>query len=133
VGRDEARLTEPEKEPTICIIEDDAAVARLVARVATQTGHRVLVATSAVEALQLIATEQPRLVIADVNLPDFRGPELIEKLRANGDSCPVLFISGDSSFETIEDSLGIAKALFLAKPFTASELRDAIWSALAQR
>lgn len=84
-------------------------------------------------ALELIATERPRLVIADVNLPDLRGPDLIEKLRTNGDSCPVLFISGDSSFETLESSLGIAKALFLPKPFTAGELREAIWSALAQR
>jgi hypothetical protein len=45
----------------------------------------------------------------------------------------VLFISGDSSFETLENSLGIAKALFLPKPFTTGELREAIWSALAQR
>lgn len=125
--------TKREKAPSICIIEDDPAVASLVERVASQTGLRVLVSTSAKAALELIATEQPRLVIADVNLPDLRGPELIEELRANGDTCPVLFISGDSSFQTLQSSLGIANALFLPKPFTAGELHEAIWSALAQQ
>ena len=131
-----APLTQPEKlakQPSICVIEDDPAIAHLVGRVAGQTGLRVLVSTSAVTALELIATERPHLVIADVNLPDLRGPDLMEKLRANGVSCPVLFISGDSSLETLDDSLRIANALFLPKPFTAGELREAIWSALAQR
>lgn len=117
----------------ICIIEDDPVIARLVGRVAGQTGLRVMISTSAAAALEFIVTERPRLVIADVNLPDLRGPELIQELRAHGVSCPVLFISGDSSLETIEHSLQIANALFLPKPFTVGELREAIWSAMAQQ
>jgi len=133
VSRDVAPLTKPEKQPSICIIEDDPDIAHLVGRVAGQTGLRVLISTTAIAALELVATERPHLVIADVNLPGLRGPELMEKLRANGVLCPVLFISGDASLETIDTSLRIAKALFLPKPFTAGELREAISSALAQR
>lgn len=127
------RRARTEREPSICVIEDDSVIARFVARVAGQTGLRVLVSRSASAALEVIVTERPRLIIADVNLPDFRGPDLIEELRAHGISCPVLFISGDSSMETLEHSLRLAKALFLPKPFSAGELREAIWNALAQR
>jgi DNA-binding response OmpR family regulator len=123
----------PARQQTICIIEDDAAIANLVSRVAAKTADRVLVWTSAAAALESMTGERPQLVIADVNLPQVQGPELIEQLRAKGVTCPVLFISGDGSLATLESSLRLDRASFLPKPFTADELSTAIWAALRQR
>ena len=127
------RSQQGQAEPSICVIEDDPAVALLVRRVAERTGMRVVMSTSARQAMETIASENPRLVIADVNLPDLRGTDLVDELRQKGVRCPVLFISGDSSLATLDGSLQFAKASFLPKPFTASELSDAIWAALGQR
>ena len=126
-------LTKPEEQASICVIEDDPVIARIIERVASQTGLRVFVSASAMAAMEVIVRERPRLVIADVNLPDLKGPDLIENLQKNGVSSPVLFISGDSSLQTVDTSLRITGASFLPKPFTAEELREAIWSGLAQR
>jgi DNA-binding response OmpR family regulator len=117
----------------ICVVEDDAAIANLVARVAGRTGRKVLVSTSPAEVLALAGVERIELVIADVNMPEITGPELATLLRANGLTCPLLFISGDSSIETVDSSLAIAGASFLPKPFTIPELQQAIWAALEQR
>jgi DNA-binding response OmpR family regulator len=120
-------------QPTICIIEDDPAIATMLDRVVTQTGYRAAVFGSAEMALDTVHLEAPSLVIADVNLPQIQGPAMIEQLRAKGVRCPVLFVSGDSSLETLESSLRFANASFLPKPFTPAELTSAIWSALKQR
>jgi DNA-binding response OmpR family regulator len=117
----------------ICVVEDDAAVANLIARVAGRTGRKVLVSASPAEVLALAGVEQIQLVITDVNLPGMTGPELAQQLRAKGLTCSLLFISGDSTLETVDSSLAIAGASFLSKPFTIPELQQAIWAALEQR
>src|SRR5438105_1121724 len=94
-------------ERTICIAEDDAAVAALVSRIASKTGLRVVVSQTAEGALQLATSHSTELVIADVNLPEFSGPEMIKRLRASGVTCPVLFISGDPSLQTLDSSLSL--------------------------
>jgi CheY-like chemotaxis protein len=93
----------------------------------------VVVSTSPAEALRLVDAELTLLVIADVNMPELTGPELTRELRAKGVKCLVLFISGDSSIETLDSSLRVAGASFLPKPFTGPELEQAIWGALGQR
>jgi DNA-binding response OmpR family regulator len=118
---------------TICVVEDDPAIATLVGRIAEKTGLHVSVSTSAAAALALMDVDRVDLVIADINMPEVSGLELIGGLRKKGVRCPVPFISGDSSFGTVDSSLRIAGASFLPKPFTPTELSAAIWSALIQR
>jgi DNA-binding response OmpR family regulator len=115
------------------VVEDDQAIGQLIGRIARKTGLRVLVSESALEGLALAASEQIDLVIADVNMPNLTGPQFVEQLRARGVACPVLFISGDSSIETVDSSLRFEGASFLPKPFTVVELEQAIWGALRQR
>jgi DNA-binding NtrC family response regulator len=133
LGRCSDTTVMPPRVPTICVVEDDPDIASLVGRIAAKTGMRVLVSTSSEEALALVDAELTHLVIADVNMPELTGPELIRELRAKGVTCPVLFISGDASIVTLDSSLRIERASFLPKPFTATELELAIWAALVQR
>lgn len=119
--------------PAVLIVDDDAHVATLIARIVRRRGCHAHVATSPVAALDLAASHPIDLVISDVQMPGLRGPELLARLHTIGVDCPVLFISGDASLATVEDSLTMPRALFLPKPFTPDELSDAIWAALAQR
>lgn len=119
--------------PTILVVDDEAQVATLIARIARQTGSDVHVATAPEAALQVAASHALDLVISDVQMPGLRGPELLGRLHDMGVECPVLFISGDASLATMEDSLRMPRALFLPKPFTPEELSAAILAALGQR
>jgi two-component system, cell cycle sensor histidine kinase and response regulator CckA len=116
----------------ICVVDDDPAIAALVARVAGRTGRKVISASPS-EVLALESPEEIELVIADINLPEMSGLELVHKLRAKGVTCPLLFMSGDHSIETVDSSLRIAGAAFLPKPFSIAELQQAISAALGQR
>ncbi len=81
---------------TILIAEDEEAVARLVARVLTGKGYRVLITHSGEEAIEVFKENEDRirLIVTDVIMPGISGPELSEILRRKYPRIPVIFMSG---------------------------------------
>jgi DNA-binding response OmpR family regulator len=115
---------------SVLIVDDEPKTAEIVARITEQAGFRVRCTTSPDDALRIANDEHPDLIISDVQMPRLRGPALLRELKERGVICPVLFISGELTPENLDDSLNIAKAMFLPKPFTPRELTAAIWEAI---
>lgn len=111
-------------DETILVIEDEAAVRRVLSRTLKQGGYAVLEAGSGPEALQIAAENRGSidLVISDVVLPGgMRGPSILKKLAEEGHPMPALFISGYPDLGEEGDTLG-ANVELLAKPFEPSEM-----------
>jgi two-component system, cell cycle sensor histidine kinase and response regulator CckA len=123
----------PPVAPTILVIDDEPIVLDTMARSLERVGFRVLRADSAEQARQLATTSTLELILSDVNMPGLRGPELVTELKAAGILCPVMFTSGDPSFDVVDKSLQVPGATFLPKPFTGAELVDAVFETLGQR
>ena len=123
----------PPVAPTILVIDDEPFVLDTMARSLERVGFHVLRAESAEEARRLATTSTLELILSDVNMPGLRGPDLVTELKAAGIACPVMFTSGDPSFEVVDKSLQVPGATFLPKPFTGSELIDAVFETLGQR
>lgn len=123
----------PVAAPTILVIDDEPIVLDTMARSLERVGFRVLRAESADEARRLATTSTLELILSDVNMPGLRGPDLVTELKAAGIACPVMFTSGDPSFEVVDKSLQVPGATFLPKPFTGGELVDAVFETLGQR
>jgi two-component system, OmpR family, phosphate regulon response regulator PhoB len=119
--------------PTILVIDDEPLVLDTLALQIESVGFKVLQADNAESARALALSEKLDLILSDVNMPGLRGPDLVRELKAAGVACPVLFISGDPSFEVVDTSLQVPGANFLPKPFTHAELVDAIFETLGQR
>ncbi|HEY1493807.1 MAG TPA: response regulator [Candidatus Solibacter sp.] len=106
--------------PLILVADDEAIILKVVAVVLRKAGFRVLSASCATQALQLVeASEEPiSLAVLDVVMPDLDGPQLCVRLRETCPDLRVLFISGynlpPSGLPTGAD--------FLSKPFTSAEL-----------
>src|SRR4051794_33685768 len=66
---------------TILVVEDDAATRTFLADNLTADGHEVLVAECARDALRLLETKFPDLVVLEVALPDASGLELVRRVR----------------------------------------------------
>jgi two-component system cell cycle response regulator DivK len=71
------------QQTTILYIEDDQASRHLVQRALTYAGFKVLVATRALDGIDLAKKHQPDLILTDINLPDLSGREIIVRLRAD--------------------------------------------------
>jgi CheY-like chemotaxis protein len=116
---------------TVLVIEDEAPVRALIARVLGRAGFRVLEAASGEDA-QRRAQEHPAfdLILADVVLPDTDGRELARSLTAARPGCAVLLMSGYSD-ELPPSREAAMDAPLLHKPFTPAELTSRIRETLA--
>jgi len=119
--------TQPSKavQETILVIEDDAAILRLVSVILEEAGFSVLAAGSADQAI-LIADGYPRaihLLLSDVMMPDVSGPELAKRLKEHRPDMRVMLMSGYADGAMLFLNYGWH---FIRKPFLASALLERV-------
>jgi two-component system chemotaxis response regulator CheY len=113
----------------IMVVDDSKAMRSIVMRALRQAGYDVtfVEAANGAEALEAIRAAPPSLVMTDWNMPEMSGIELLQALRAEGNTVKLGFITSESN-STMRDLALQSGALFmLAKPFTP----DAVKAALA--
>ena len=106
----------------VLIVEDDAVVLTVVARLCRSEGLRVDEIDSVDGALASLAETDYRLVLVDLMLPGRSGLELLEVLAADHAATPVIMISGYATSENALKSLQLGAFDFLPKPFDVAEL-----------
>lgn len=115
--------------PRILLCDDDAAVRRATRRMLEMRGFAVRDEGTPDAALAAFEAEPGwvDLLLTDVVLPEFPGPELARRVRATRPDLPVVFISGHTRDVDIP---GLDEAPFLSKPFTLDRLTEAVRAAL---
>ena len=104
----------PEK---VLIVDDDAAVLRLLCKVVRSNELEADTAESGEEALRKLSRESYALLLLDINLHGIDGFAVVEKLRAAGNSIPIIIISGrKEDYDTLY-GLGIGADDYITKPF----------------
>jgi DNA-binding NtrC family response regulator len=119
-------------ECDVLVIDDEPAVRGAVLRVLEANGLRVATAGDAASGLAHPALAVCRLVLCDLMLPDRSGTEVVAEIARRRPGLPVMVITGYATAEHAA-SARMAGADFLAKPFEAGELMDAVRRALARR
>jgi len=119
---------------TLLVAEDEPGLQRLVARVLSKAGYRVLMAGDGAEALRAAYEHEGdiALLLSDVIMPNMGGVELASELRRERPGIRVLFVSGYPQDVERSGPITLTDASFLAKPFTPGELLDAVQRALDQ-
>lgn len=101
----------------ILIVDDDAAVLKMLTKVVKSNGLDSDAVESGEEALSLLESGQYALILLDINLHGLDGFEVIEKIRSNGNSTPVIIVSGrKEDYDTLY-GLGIGADDYITKPF----------------
>ncbi len=117
---------------TVLLVEDEDMVRAVAERALTRAGYHVITATQGEEGLErYAAADAIDLVISDVVMPTMDGPTMVRELRAKRPLLPVLFMSGYAE-EQLRQSIGIQDVDFLPKPFSVTQLTDAVSDALAR-
>jgi len=106
---------------TILVVEDDAAVSRLVEHRLAQEGYRVVVASDGEQGLRLFEAVKPDLVILDLILPKIDGYEVCRIIR-KASMVPIIVLSakGDEVDKLVGFRMGADD--YVTKPFSAAEL-----------
>ncbi len=118
---------------TVLVVEDDELLRRLMQRVLSGAGYRLLLATRGDEALEIWNAHQNEiaLLITDVMIPGVHGPELIRRMRSQRPDLPVICTSGYSDSDLAERGTMPEGAIFIEKPFSTKALRQQVEALLA--
>lgn len=105
----------------VLVVEDDKALLEPLTNGITAAGYKVAVAKDGQAGLQQILTENPDLVLLDLNLPKTSGGELLGTIRANKQiwHTPVIILTNDTSQDSINDSLNKAAPAYFIKAETS--------------
>ncbi len=116
---------------TILYVEDNLANIRLMERVLARfSSLKLITALQGTMALELAKSQQPSLILLDLNLPDVTGEVVLARLRADAHTCdiPVVVVSADASPRLAERLREQGATSYLTKPFDLAELMDLIGS-----
>jgi CheY-like chemotaxis protein len=116
---------------TILIVEDDEAIGELLKlSIAGETLYQPLVVRNGLQALNLIATLRPSLLLLDYRLPEMTGIELYDRLRTTlvGDAIPTIITSAADIQREIADR----NVAILNKPFDIDDLLKLIQEQLGR-
>lgn len=106
---------------TILVVDDEQPLVELVSDYLRREGYRVLAAFDGLEALEVVRTERPDVVVLDVMLPGLDGIEVCRQLRGFSDAY-VLMLTART--EEVDKLIGLQVGAddYVTKPFSAREL-----------
>jgi DNA-binding NtrC family response regulator len=112
----------------VLVVDDEPIVLKSCRLVLEAEGWEMISASSVAEALSILESITPELLLVDVKMPVHDGMYLMRKVREKRPGIPIIVMSGYATSETIKEAEGLGAAIFLPKPFTPDELADTLRS-----
>jgi response regulator of citrate/malate metabolism len=112
----------------VMVVDDDFMIARLHGKyISSQKGCQLVgTAHSYEEALKMMETAAPDLLLLDVYLPDRSGIDLLRTIRLKNLRCDVILITAAKELEVVEDGFRFGIIDYLIKPFDLTQLQTAL-------
>jgi FixJ family two-component response regulator len=133
IGMHSAVGTVARQDPAqVHLVDDDPGIRSAVGRLLRSHGYNVLVHPDAETFLDAHDPQVPGCIILDVSMPGLDGPALQRKLADDGESLPIIFLTGSADVPMCADAMRHGAIDFLTKPVDEVELVRAITVALEQ-
>ncbi|MCG8590865.1 MAG: response regulator [Proteobacteria bacterium] len=117
---------------TVLVVDDEATVRRVTAKMLDSTGFKVILASDGAEALNIVAddTNQISAVILDMTMPRMDGEETFRELQRLRPNLPVILSSGFSEQDATRRFTSVGLAGFLQKPYSVNALLEKLRAAV---
>jgi len=120
----------------VLVVDDEPDTRELIKRVLGDCNAQVQIAGSAAEALQLMPSLQPEIIVSDIGMPEMDGFELLSKIRAlpaaHGGQAPAIALTAFARAEDRKRALDAGFTQHIAKPVEPAELITTIAIAAMQ-
>jgi DNA-binding NtrC family response regulator len=120
------------KSGKVLVVDDEPAERDGLARMVGQWGYEVETASSGEEALSLIESQHPAVVLTDLVLPEMDGLTLLQKLRETGRPPIVLLVTGHGTVESAVEAMRHGAFDYLTKPVDATRLQVLLEKSIEQ-
>ena len=109
-------------DPYVVVLEDDPELRSLLTRGLREEGFKVSTAGSASELFEVVKGRDPDALIVDIGLPDADGRDVVQALRARGETAPVIFLTARDALPDRLSGFAAGGDDYLTKPFAFAEL-----------
>ena len=116
-------------ESEILVVDDSAAIRKILQRVLRQTGMSIgtiYEAGDGQEALETLRKQKIDLVLSDINMPKMDGLQLLASVRASvaWRDIPVVMITTEGGETRVAEAVKLGASGYVRKPFTADQIKE---------
>ena len=120
-------MTAKAHEPLVLVVDDEAPIRQMEMRILLTGGYRAMEAAGGLEAFAMLEDGlAPDLIIADLDMPELSGEEMVGRIHAARPDLKVLYVTGNIDRLLNARSLIWEGEAFLEKPFTTKGLLEAV-------
>ena len=116
--------------PLLCVVDDDEMLRESLPELLREFGFAARAFSSGQEFLSSDYMNETRCLILDVAMPGMSGLDLQKELKRRGQAIPIIFITAQRDEDIRRQAFTQGAVKFLYKPFSDSDLLDAINAAL---
>lgn len=113
----------------ILIVEDEAGISNFISAILTSNQYQILKTGKGNEAISMVASHSPDLILLDLGLPDIDGIEVLKAIR-EWSEVPIIVVSARGHEREKVEALDLGADDYITKPFGTSELLARIRSAI---
>lgn len=117
------------QQARILLVDDEPSIQRAVGPLLRARGYQVDIAATGNEALQMVASRMPDLIVLDLGLPDLEGTEVCRRIRATS-NVPIVVLSARGAEADKVNALDLGADDYVTKPFGPEELMARVRVAL---
>lgn len=110
----------------ILVVDDEEGICRVLRVSLSEVGYRVLVATNGSDALSIVRSERPPVVLADIKMPGMDGITLLQKIKEESPETEVIMMTGHADLSFAIKCLQCEAADFIMKPVNYKALEVAL-------
>jgi two-component system, chemotaxis family, chemotaxis protein CheY len=116
-------------EPDVLVVDDSAAIRKILQRVLRQTGMEIRTiheAGDGQEALEILKVHKPALILTDINMPKMDGLQLLAAVKAveAWRDIPIVMITTEGGETKVGEAVKLGAAGYVRKPFTADQIKE---------
>ncbi len=120
------------KKGVVGVIDDERNIQITLQSILGRRGYETAPAFTAKQGLAMIRNSSPAVVLLDLGLPDSEGLELLDQIRQEHPTLPVIVVTAHDSLNNAIESIKMGAFHFLSKPYVPEELLNLVTQACAQ-
>lgn len=117
----------------ILVVDDSSLYLELARQALVESGHQVEAATNGQEALQIVASRKPDLILLDIVMPEMNGYDVLRSLKKSAETAKIPVILCSTKGEDFDKYWGLKQGAnaYLTKPYEVNDLLVLVQEQLA--
>ncbi|MGF6691772.1 diguanylate cyclase (GGDEF)-like protein/PAS domain S-box-containing protein [Metapseudomonas resinovorans] len=132
-GQSAGKEPEQEQAQTLLLLDDEENILRALARLLRRDGYKILMATRAQDAFELLAKHDVQVILSDQRMPEMSGTEFLSRVKDLYPDTIRIVLSGYTDLKSVTDAINQGAIYkFLTKPWDDEQLRQNIHQAFRE-